>query len=517
MMVPRAFSYSWNANVQAKTEKTAPRSVPKSQGEQVRRFGWRPSSYESQIAVSPSTTLRRSSIPSTAREPRDISSSVKPEGRQGASKPVAVPIRAHRIAKSPPHANKRGCTSEQNVIYSNLHNSDALAPSVAALLAMTQIPKPTSRRQKKRLTPSTAQMSATDLAEEWRHVYSTPKTFGTSPIDVLLSPPEDVSFEEAVAFDTPLRSSRTRSSSTDSTPSLLADDASSFNSDDPPTPGSELRRLSARERKGSPTQAIECDFDHPLLDDEVESIETNIEATPFTKASDSAPSQRPSRFQKPLARFRSNLTASISQLRLAARSISNFAATAIPPDDHIARGLMGPASPFRSELRPNPMLGTPTPELRRYLNPFCTSSLAPQEFHLHNYHLNHHDPYTARSVPLDENALPMVIPLRTYSRGANSGSERCASTAPVVVVAPAPRAQRLREPRENNEFLRIYVLEAAMRRQGKLEAQPLLITPGRKAFWLPARSMRLGYEEVEVDGVPSRWVGVCCDEAETDL
>jgi hypothetical protein len=72
-------------------------------------------------------------------------------------------------------------------------------------------------------------------------------------------------------------------------------------------------------------------------------------------------------------------------------------------------------------------------------------------------------------------------------------------------------SQRQREPRENNEFLRICVLEMNMRRAGKIEDDGP--KSGRKAFWLPPRVGGGGVDVI--DGAvkrrrepPGRWVGV---------
>lgn len=73
--------------------------------------------------------------------------------------------------------------------------------------------------------------------------------------------------------------------------------------------------------------------------------------------------------------------------------------------------------------------------------------------------------------------------------------------------------QRQREPRENNEFLRICVLEMNMRRAGKLEdeedkAAAMAMRRGRRAFWLPPRLPNRATAVTMQQHVPLRWVGV---------
>lgn len=61
---------------------------------------------------------------------------------------------------------------------------------------------------------------------------------------------------------------------------------------------------------------------------------------------------------------------------------------------------------------------------------------------------------------------------------------------------------RQREARENPDFIRIAVMEMAMRKRGKLDDQ----RPGRARWTLPPRKAAGRAYVVGADGVPARWV-----------
>lgn len=498
MNVPRALNHSWHATSSPKEERSVARPVPISRQEQLGIFGWRPSAHETPVVgllnnQDPSWQLETRKSQHRTRQPQAT------ELRRH-SAPVAVPAQLSRCRRS-----EISCRLDTKTHL----GSDELPPSVAALLAMTQIPKPPRRKQRRKLSALSPELvPPKDDPRTRTEICSISAASRRVPIERLLSSLPHLDFLESGQPQNPTSQFMGfRSSSSESVPSLLDDDASIMSYSGPPTPESYIRRLSVRDRKGIPSTTTECDTDHPLL--QAESSDEEDNTTDIPSPSSQSFTTRSYRLSVPFKTLRSNLTASLMQIRLAARNISNFTASAIPPDDHIARGLIGAASDFRSELRPAPLVGTPTPELRRYLNPIPLS-LARRDFHYHGNGSqgDRHEPSTIRAAQCDANAAPMLIPLRTYSRNGKRAHG---------VVAPALRAQRLREPRENSEFLRIYVLETTMRRCGKLdEAAPLAVVPGRKAFWLPAREMRLDEEwweeEVNIEGVPRRWVGVFVDE-----
>lgn len=63
---------------------------------------------------------------------------------------------------------------------------------------------------------------------------------------------------------------------------------------------------------------------------------------------------------------------------------------------------------------------------------------------------------------------------------------------------------RPREMRENSDFIRIAVMEMAMRKRGKLDDQ----RPGRARWALPPRKHSTAPYEIGPNGVPSRWVSI---------
>lgn len=61
---------------------------------------------------------------------------------------------------------------------------------------------------------------------------------------------------------------------------------------------------------------------------------------------------------------------------------------------------------------------------------------------------------------------------------------------------------RQREMRENPDFIRIAVMEMAMRKQGKLDDKK----PGRAQWALPPRKAAIKPYEIGPNGVPARWI-----------
>jgi hypothetical protein len=58
--------------------------------------------------------------------------------------------------------------------------------------------------------------------------------------------------------------------------------------------------------------------------------------------------------------------------------------------------------------------------------------------------------------------------------------------------------------RENSDFIRIAVMEMAMRKKGKLDDQK----PGRARWALPPRQSPTKPYEIGENGVPVRWIAV---------
>lgn len=389
---------------------------------------------------------------------------------------------------------------------SKTHKPDAIPPAVAALLAVTAIPKMPQRRRKG--SAMDRRISMDELIQEWKQDdMELPASVVGSPLDLLLGRVDEseeeygslVSEEQEKDFP---QSVTTRSISSDSLstiPPSLDMNAPSFTStwDELSTPSSYTRSLSERREKvvSSPPKE-DCILDHPLLHFNAEECEdmANMEmpdvVTPPTVSSE--------RFRS----FKSNLTASFQALKSAAKSFSNFTAPSVPPDDLLTRSLLSPK--FTSEMRPKHIQGTPSAELRRYLNP-QPAPISPTELSMQL-----HD---ALSMSIDEDASAPMIQMQTYERRNRSRSRR-KSTDPFSEAGRAqsdPPAVRQREPRENSDFLRVIVLEMNMRRVGKLDARAV----GKARIWLPPR--KLGANKapsLQSDDarVPDRWVAIFADD-----
>lgn len=357
-------------------------------------------------------------------------------------------------------------------------------------------------------------MSIDELVNEWKSDDSPGRSFGSSPsLHVLL---EDLDVLDPRSASSPEASQEsreymhTRSTSSDSVPSLEADDRSLLSIGSPSTPGSLHSRKSNSNLKkdlprSQPARGEECGMNHPLISlpssDENEDL---VISTPGSRAST----------PKPKFSFKSNLTTSLQALKSAAlSSLSSLKSLPAPPSGDRRLLLGAGASPmaddmlwshpflfprFSPEVRPD-IRGTPTEAQRRYLNPTPLTfeeQEAPFQQALH--------------APFLEEELGDVptIQLQTYSRGKGRNRSKRSETpdpnseAGRALAGAAAATARQREPRENSDFLRVVVLEMNMRREGKLEM-------GRARIWLPPRQ-EVEYEQSATGSkrVPRRWVGV---------
>lgn len=423
------------------------------------------------------------------------------------SKPVVIPTRTRDggMRKSKGQDER---TDKMPESVGNPHDPSLVPSSVSALLAMTSIPNP---RQKP--MPANqwigSRRAGHGAREGAQKEYSRRSLSSSSPQtwDFLLSPPRDDELGSgSLESDTTLGpSSSVRSMSTESMPSLEADEESLCSASDPATPAFATRSSTNSDRRLknlSASKGEDCISDHPLL--------PPTPAWEITMAED-ANMELLRTDPKPLGRtrssFKSNLTASFRAVRSAARSFSQYT-TPTPRDDHLTRSLLSMTPHFTDERRPLPSTEPPHPALRRYLNPI---SLSPAELHFHN------DP--------DQIAIQSSIQLQTYQRGLRPSEN--ASSPPIFVSQnhslskntpdiegplTSSLSPRQREPRENSDFLRVIVLEMNMRKRGKLSD----ISPGRARLWLPARQVgktttargRENDEGQARDRIPRRWVGV---------
>lgn len=423
------------------------------------------------------------------------------------SKPVVIPPRTPTrttTSTATQTVRARGQNGGRPQRTPKNHRPDAVPPAVAALLAVTEIPKMPPRRRK--APTSDRRISMDELIEEWKQDDSDFSSSVTgSPLDLLLGRVDesDDEYGSLTSVGQEKDSMTTRSLSSESLttiPPSLDLDAPSFNSnwDNLSTPDSYERRTlpDRREKIVQSPPKEDCILDHPLLHfnpDDYEEIAT-LEIPEIS----TSPPAATDRFRS----FKSNLTASLQALKSAAKSFSNFTAPSVPPDDLLTRSLLSPK--FTSEMRPKQLQGLPSPALRRYLNPQPTP-ISPTELSMQL-----HD---ALMIDTEIDATAPMIQMQTYDRRGRTPSRRRRASDPFSeagrALSPSP-AVRQREPRENSDFLRIIVLEMNMRRVGKLDAKAV----GKARIWLPPRkpgSNKTPYLQSE-SGVPHRWIGVLADE-----
>jgi hypothetical protein len=355
--------------------------------------------------------------------------------------------------------------------------------------------------------------SLIEKSQELEQDFSRSMSLGRSPMDMLLSPPEDSDIDDSSIYDSTIGSPfSTRAVSVASMPSL--DDTftpdSIYSVETPMT----TPLSSPRSRKSQPTRkdmkpvfSVGEQEDHPLSSPEVEIDELDF------RVFDKSPTQdREAGIRLPFtplkSAFKSNLTASLRALRQAARSFSSLNFPSIPPEDFLTRSILtiDPKVPYTDERRPPPLEEEPTAALRRYFNPVTNSRLEQSSTLL---------------SPVTGGDFSASIQMQTYkvqrARGASPTSRlpRSSSTSgskviPVVEAQKTPSFEpslpgpRQREMRENSDFIRIAVLEMAMRKRGKLDDQ----RPGRARWALPPRKASTKPYEIGADGVPARWVAV---------
>ncbi|KAL2135461.1 hypothetical protein VTI74DRAFT_8447 [Chaetomium olivicolor] len=392
----------------------------------------------------------------------------------------------------------------------DVHSPDAIPPSVAALLAVTSIPPPKavrSMRQTKAEKRMTVE-SIIERAQESEKELSLKLSRG--PMDILLTAPEDLEPDDVSVCDSVTESiTSTQTVSLESMPSLsnsfTTDTLSSLES--PRTPP-RRRKLQPTRRSLEPVSSPHGELEsHPLSSPEVEVDELDFGV--FGDKEEVA-GKKSSRLPfKPFkTAFKSNLTASLRALRQAARSFSNLNFSSIPPEDFLTRSLLtiDPQVPYTDERRPPPLEEEPTAALRRYLNPTTNARIE--------------KPQAVTAGPALR-TFTASIQMQTYKvHRARSASPSAGGRSPYPSVGPSSQASqppqpkvaveyplpgpRQREMRENPDFIRIAVMEMAMRKRGKLDEQ----RPGRARWALPPRKTSTKPYEIGPDGVPARWVGV---------
>ncbi|GAB7363977.1 hypothetical protein MBLNU230_g4538t1 [Neophaeotheca triangularis] len=506
------------------------------------------------------TITRRSASPK--RESSSSSSLEQPLQSTSApvaipSKPVAVPLHSQRsqsggntktmqtVRSRGQHGGRRRPTTNADP----RHREDALPPAVAALLAVTAIPPPKPNQFRRRMSSNKQNVSIDELVSSWKSedMLNTKSCSSSLTLSMLLEDNEVIEPRSASPREDYMHH---RSTSSDSMPSLEADDQSvhSTASPSPSTPGSSMRSRNssfnfttqqkpATKPKHLP-QPQDCAHEHPLvrnpLDDDIEDglLQPTASNTPLNR-------QPP----KPRSTFRSNLTLSLQNLKSAAAKKFSLSpqqqqqpatpnsspTTGKPryPDSLLwSHPYLFPR--FSSETRPAPTTAPPSRAQRHYLNPPPPQIQNP---HHHNHQQPHltfeeqeapfqlalHAPYlhnqNQNQNPTNPNTNPTSPPkirwvaLQTYHPHRRNTpkpptSTRCRSSpsshnkAPTTrspassssSSSPPPPTSRQREVRENSDFLRVVVLEMNMRRGGKLEVGGAG-SGGKARFWLPPRAV----------------------------
>ncbi|QLI69227.1 uncharacterized protein G6M90_00g056390 [Metarhizium brunneum] len=413
--------------------------------------------------------------------------------------PVQIPKRSHRDARH--HVKLE--TSHHRRTPKNFHTPDSISPSVAALLAVTDIPRP-QRRRRKADSPLTVDEIVND-----QHVSEKELSLSLSrrPMDLLLSPPEDLMDDDFSATESNMGSMLARTTSADSVPSLggesFATDVCS-SVDTPASMGVSARRKHSPVRRSlEPIQSPSEDGaeEHPLA--VVDNLGLEDLKMPAAELSDEGSTSFLQPFKPLRSAFKSNLTASLRALRSAAKSFSSINFPSIPPDDFLTRSILtiDPNVPYMDERRPPMTEEMPSAELRRYLNPTTSAHIDPQpktragafsaSIQMQTYKVQR----SQSTPPSQRTAYPAGNP----SKSASAPNQHPGRPGQQAFAVPG---MRQREMRENPDFIRIAVMEMAMRRRGKLDNQK----PGRARWALPPRKASLKPYEVGSNGVPARWV-----------
>lgn len=427
------------------------------------------------------------------------------EPMKAVSKPVPVPTpaRGHSAGSQSMPTRNRNTMTRGAKRPSAAHDPDALPPAVAALLAVTAIPPPRPNQFRRKSRGQHRRVSIDELVNEWKSDDTLKGSYSSTPaLSVLL---EDYSQIEEQCISgsegtVECELLHTRSRSSESVPSLEADDRSVLSLGSPSTPGSLRSRKSVsnlnlkRERARSLITTQDSSLDHPLVPQSPIDDDDGIVLPTVARMSSAL---------KPRSTFKSNLTTSLRALKKAtissivSFSLNNSTAPAQRSGTSAFTDEMLWSHPFlfpqfSSEVRPS-IMGTPTEAQRRYLNPMPLTfeeQEAPFQQALHG-------PYLREAV----HDLP-TIPMQTYNRSKRRANQKRGgpdlnSEAGRALLSAA--GVRQREPRENSDFLRVVVLEMNMRREGKLES-------GRARIWLPPRQVSACSQEAS--RVPKRWVGV---------
>jgi hypothetical protein len=334
---------------------------------------------------------------------------------------------------------------------------------------------------------------------------------------------------------------RTRSVSTESMPSLASPDDSSVGGHSSVSPFASRSNSDRRIRHVASSE--DCALQHPLMSQEEEedgSTTPELVMSPTPKKRSSQGSRRPSS-------FKSTLTASLKAIKNAAQSVSNYATPFNESDMFSSPFDIRPS--LTDDRRPPPSSEVPSPALRRYLNPNISAPPdSPAQLHFWTEHRStkplpparhpsvattdtdnggfrprpqkKHHPKPSSTTNTNHPTLPTIVPLATCrppivrTEHASSppiwlapdGSPINKQTADPLRIEPSVLLKQ-REPRENRDFLRVFVCEMQMKRAGKLKMSAV----GHAKMWLPPVGDGRGKGEGGAAGVEEsrggeRWV-----------
>lgn len=453
-------------------------------------------------------------LPPTSSDKASSNPSSETDSRPATpTSPVVIPKRGSRDTtpkKRPEVRTERHYTGRKHAQAGqserrarDTHSHDAISPSVAALLAMTAIPPPKSINNSLRKSSRAQQRLTVDsiLQDSSVSEKELSMSLGRGPLDFLLSPPDEVDDDDAGSETGAESVMSTRTVSSEIMPSLDGSISSSPSYVSVSTPGSRGRKsLPTRRMQRVSSPPGESVFDDPLSgsDIDVDSLDFRVFEQQHGGNNSNIQSLE---LPKRKSAFKSNLTASLKALRSAARSFSSLTVPMVTPDDFLTRSIISidPRVPFTDERMPPRLEDTPTAALRRYLNP---TTNAPIEAHVPS----------SLTQTMSAATCTASIQMETYkvSRSGPTSSpiiiSRRTQTPPGGAfddVAAGPLA-RQRDMRENSDFIRVAVLEMAMRKKGKLDDQK----PGRARWALPPRKPSTKPYEIGQNGIPVRWVAV---------
>ncbi|KAL8304640.1 hypothetical protein RB597_004257 [Gaeumannomyces tritici] len=497
---------------------------------------------------------------------------------QSTTSPVCIPSTRHQQREAKKRYNRHQHQHQPAARRDN-HSPDVIPPSVAALLAVTSIPRSRLQRSsglavgvaRQRVPHDDSMTVGAIMQRAQRAEKEISLSLSGDPMGLLLgtsdkgqdsdSAPFATDFDDDASSVAGSTHSTNLSGHTVSVESFLSlgDSFASLSSQSqiasprtpatPPSPYTpSCRSTSSRRRSShgplrrrlepvSPPSGSAASDDHPLAAKCPAVSVAPVDELDFRVfGSSPAPSGEWRGFDMALplqplkSAFKSNLTASLRALKNAARSISTLGQASIPPEDFLTRSILtiDPRVPFTDERRPPQLDEEPSAALRRYLNPITSARIesrppsAPPAARSSFTASIQMQTYKVRRVrPSADTASPAGIPhpspqlgqppVQDSTEGAAGpeaptdavppGSSDSASAAP---TAPLAIPGRQREMRENSDFIRIAVMEMAMRKRGKLDDQ----RPGRARWALPARRTSTTPYRVGPDGVPVRWVAI---------